>query len=188
MAAAALFRLDRADEIHHRFAACGNTTLLVQMLERGFNSPETTSCGRWFDAACGLLGVRTTSGFEGEAAMVLESLVTQPQNLPGGWTISNGMLDLLPLLDALRDHTPIQGANLFHGTLAAALIDWSLPVLPTSEVALSGGCIQNSVLTEALVEGFARHGVTALISSRVPAGDGGLSLGQAWVAAQHLIH
>ena len=81
MAASALFRLGRADEIHRRFAGCGNTALLVQMLERGFNSPETTSCGRWFDAACGLLGVRTTSGFEGEAAMVLESLVTQPQTL-----------------------------------------------------------------------------------------------------------
>ena len=43
------------------------------------------------------------------------------------------------------------------------MIDWSLPVLPTPEIALSGGCIQNAVLTEALVEGFARHGVTALI-------------------------
>ena len=67
------------------------------------------------------------------------------------------------------------------------MIDWSLPVLTTPEIALSGGCIQNAVLTEALVEGFARHGVTALIPSLVPAGDGGLSLGQAWVAAQHLI-
>ena len=188
MAASALFRLRRVDEIHRRFAGCGNTALLIQMLERGFNSPETTSCGRWFDAACGLLGVRTTSGFEGEAAMVLESLVTQPQTLAHGWTISNGVLDLLPLLDALRDRTPVQGANLFHGTLAAALIDWSLPVLPTPELALSGGCIQNAVLTEALVEGFSRHGVTALIPSHVPSGDGGLSLGQAWVAAQHLIH
>jgi hydrogenase maturation protein HypF len=188
MAASALFRLGRVDEIHRRFVGCGNTALLVQMLERGFNSPETTSCGRWFDAACGLLGVRTTSGFEGEAAMVLESLATQPQTLAHGWTISNGVLDLLPLLEALQNLSPVQGANLFHGTLAAALIDWSLPVLPTPEVALSGGCIQNAVLTEALVQGFARHGVTALIPSQVPAGDGGLSLGQAWVAAQHLIH
>ena len=184
----ALFRLGRVDEIHCRFAPCGNTTLLIQMLERGFNSPETTSCGRWFDAACGLLGVRTTSGFEGEAAMVLKSLVTQPQTLTHGWTISDGVLDLLPLLDALRECTPVQGANLFHGTMAAAMIDWSLHVLPTPEIALSGGCIQNAVLTEALVEGFARHGVTALIPVQVPAGDGGLSLGQAWVAAQHLIH
>jgi hydrogenase maturation protein HypF len=187
MAASALFRLGRTDEIHRRFAGCGNTALLIQMLERGFNSPGTTSCGRWFDAACGLLGIRTSSGFEGEAAMVLESLVTRPQTLAHGWTISNGVLDLAPLLDALRDRTPVQGANLFHGTLVAALIDWSLPVLPTPEIALSGGCIQNAVLTEALVEGFARHGVTALIPSLVPAGDGGLSLGQAWVAAQHPI-
>ena len=188
MAAAALFRLGRVDEIHRRFARCGNTTLLIQMLERGLNSPETTSCGRWFDAACGLLGVRTNSGFEGEAAMVLESLVTQPQALPGGWTISNGVLDLTPLLNALLELPPVHGANLFHGTLAAALIDWSLAVLNAPEIVLSGGCIQNAVLTEALVEGFARHGVTALIPTRVPAGDGGLSLGQAWVAAQHLLH
>jgi hydrogenase maturation protein HypF len=188
MAAAALFRLGRVEEIHRRFARCGNTALLIQMLERGLNSPETTSCGRWFDAACGLLGVRTNSGFEGEAAMVLESLVTQPQVLPGGWTISNGVLDLTPLLDALLELPPAQGANLFHGTLAAALIDWSLAVLNAPEIVLSGGCIQNAVLTEALVEGFARHGVTALIPTRVPAGDGGLSLGQAWVAAQHLLH
>jgi hydrogenase maturation protein HypF len=187
MAASALFRLGRADEIHRRFGGCGNTALLIQMLERGFNSPETTSCGRWFDAACGLLGVRASSGFEGEAPMVLESLVSQPQTLAHGWTISNGVLDLAPLLDALRDRTPVQGANLFHGTLAAALIDWSLPALPAPEIALSGGCIQNAVLTEALVEGFARYGVTALIPSLVPAGDGGLSLGQAWVADQHLI-
>jgi hydrogenase maturation protein HypF len=88
----------------------------------------------------------------------------------------------------LLDLPPVHGANLFHGTLAAALIDWSLAVLNAPEIVLSGGCIQNAVLTEALVEGFARHGVTALIPTRVPAGDGGLSLGQAWVAAQHLLH
>lgn len=45
----------------------------------------------------------------------------------------------------------------------------------------------NAVLTEGLIEGFARHGVTALVPRRVPANDGGLSLGQAWVAAHHLI-
>ncbi|UEM19393.1 carbamoyltransferase HypF [Skermanella mucosa] len=187
MAAAALHRLGRRDEIAHRFARFGNPALLVQMLEQGFNCPPTTSCGRWFDAACGLLGVRTMSGFEGEAAMVLESLVTRPAVLPGGWTIDGGVLDLMPLLDALRGLPPAAGADLFHGTLAAALVDWALPAVEGAEIALSGGCVMNAVLTEGLIEGFARHGVTALVPRRVPANDGGLSLGQAWVAAHHLI-
>lgn len=188
MAAAALHRLGRPDEIMRRFARFGNSTLLVQMLDQGINCPPTTSCGRWFDAACGLLGLRTMSGFEGEAAMVLESLVTRPAVLPGGWTIEDGVLDLMPLLDALRGLPPAAGADLFHGTLAAALVDWALPAAERAEIALSGGCIMNAVLTESLIDGFARHGITALVPRRVPPNDGGLSLGQAWVAARSLIH
>jgi hydrogenase maturation protein HypF len=186
MAAAALHRMGRADEITRRFADHGDTAALVQMLDRRLNCPPTTSCGRWFDAACGLLGVRAVSGFEGEAAMVLESLATRPTVLPGGWTITDGVLDLTPLLDVVSGLAPADGANLFHGTLTAALIDWALPAVEGGRIALAGGCVMNAVLTEGLIDGFARHGVAAVIPRKVPANDGGLSLGQAWVAA-HLI-
>ncbi|MEM6833562.1 MAG: carbamoyltransferase HypF, partial [Pseudomonadota bacterium] len=49
---------------------------------------------------------------------------------------------------------------------------------------LSGGCLQNRVLAEGLVRGFKAHGIETYLPRQVPANDGGLSLGQAWVAAQ----
>jgi hydrogenase maturation protein HypF len=119
--------------------------------------------------------------------MVLESLVRRPVALRGAWTIRDGVLDFLPLLDALRTMTPEDGADAFHGTLAAGLVELALPALRGEPViALGGGCVVNAALTGALVDGFARHGVEVLRPRLAPAGDGGLALGQAWVCAQVL--
>jgi hydrogenase maturation protein HypF len=159
--------------------------MLVRMLEADVNAPQATGCGRWFDAACGILGVRDRSGYEAEAPMVLESLVRQPRVLTGGWRIVEGVLDLLPLLDALRTMTPEEGADAFHGTLAAALVELALPAVGASgTVLVGGGCVVNGALTHALVEGFSAHGVRTLLPRLAPVGDGGLALGQAWVCAQ----
>jgi hydrogenase maturation protein HypF len=186
MAASALHALGRADELAVRFADRPDVKVLRAMLDGGVRSPWTTSCGRLFDAACGLLGVRPVASYEGEAPMVLESLVTRPEVLEGAWQVEGGVLDLLPLLAALVGRDPVSGANVFHGTLAAALVAWALPVVQARSpgvVALSGGCFLNQVLLELVVEGFSRQGVEALVPRRVPANDGGVSLGQAYVAA-----
>ena len=190
MAAAALARMGRGAEIGERFLHCGPADGVRRLIETGFNAPPTTSCGRWFDAACGLLGVRAVAGFEGEAPMVLESLVRRPTVLAGGWRIADGVLDLTPLLESLLQINAQDGADRFHGTLVAALLDWAMTVLSArglDRIALSGGCLMNAVLAEGLVEGFAARGITALLPRRAPANDGGLSLGQAWVAAQTLL-
>jgi len=186
MAAAALARLGRASEIATRFHAHGPAEGVRRMIEAGFNAPPTTSCGRWFDAACGLLGVRAVAGFEGEAPMVLESLVRAPKVADGAWSVADGVLDLAPLLERLLQVNAAEGADLFHGTLTAALADWAMPQLTArrlDRIALSGGCLMNGVLAEGLVSAFAARGVTALLPRRAPANDGGLSLGQAWVGA-----
>ncbi|TWA66773.1 hydrogenase maturation carbamoyltransferase HypF [Azospirillum baldaniorum] len=194
MAAAALARMGRGAEIAGRFAACGPADGVRRMIEAGVNAPPTSSCGRWFDAACGLLGVRAFSpggaGFEGEAPMALESLVLRPTVLDGGWRIDGGVLDLTPLLESLLQINAQEGADRFHGTLAAALVAWAMPELTArgfERIALSGGCLMNAVLAEGLSAGFAARGVTALLPRRAPANDGGLSLGQAWVAVQSLL-
>ncbi len=125
--------------------------MLAAMLDGRVNAPQATGCGRWFDAACGVLGVRDRSGYESEAPMVLESLVHTPRVLPGTWRVEDGVLDLLPLLDALRGMTPEDGADAFHGTLAAALVDLALPALGAAHtIAVGGGCLVNAVLGRGL--------------------------------------
>ena len=74
MAAAALALAGRAGEIGRRFADEPAAATVASMLARPFNAPETSSMGRWFDAAAGLLDVRRRMAFEGQAAMLLEGL------------------------------------------------------------------------------------------------------------------
>lgn len=182
MALAALWRLGDRNEIERRWGRRG--ALVAEWLDRSPRRVESTSCGRWFDAACGLLGVRDRSGYEGEAPMVLESLVRAPRVVRGGWSLAGGVVDLLPLMAALGEMTPRQGADAFHGTLAAALVDLVLSEIRSDRaIAIGGGCAMNAVLVDTLVEGLAAHGIEVLLPREAPAGDGGIALGQAWVCA-----
>ncbi len=189
MGAAALHALERDAEIVQRFGEQDGADLVGVMLERGVNAPETTSAGRLFDAACGLLGVQLNARFEGQAPMQLEALVQTPQILDGGWRITDdGALDFLPLLASLTDCDARTGAELFHGTLADGLAAWAIQAVNTHTpsarfVALSGGCLQNKLLAELLTTKLQAAGLRALLPVKAPANDGGLSLGQAWVAA-----
>ena len=160
------------------------------MLDADPRVPETTGCGRFFDAACALLGLRDKSGYEGEAPMVLESLVSTPTVIDGAWHVTGGDLDLLPLLGALAEMEPGPGADAFHGTLAAALVDWATPHLAARgarAIVAGGGCVINAALSDQLAARFATRGVELLLPRAVPPGDGGLALGQAWVCAHALI-
>lgn len=188
MAAGVLHMLGRGDEIAGRFGVYGNTGLLTQSLERNINCPETSSGGRLFDAVCGLLNLRPIADFEGQAPMELEALVRSPGVMEGGWTIDDGaILDLRPLLNELADmKDPSQGANLFHGTLAAALSDWVERAAVQSDckdVALGGGCFLNRVLLEGVTHRLEQKDIRVFAARNVSPGDCGLSLGQAWIAA-----
>lgn len=187
MGAAALHRLGRGGEIAERFAAQPLAPMLGTVLARRVNSPETSSAGRWFDAACGLLGVHPVTRFEGEAPMALEAMVRSPKALPGGWTLTDGVLDFLPLLDALIGIDAADGADLFHGTLIAGLAElaaWGTEASGLRVVGLSGGCFLNRVLAEGLVTALQARGLTPLRHAKLPPGDPCISFGQAWVAAQ----
>ena len=149
--------------------------------------PLTSSCGRLFDAASGILGVNSISQYEGQAAMQLESLVTHPTVLPNGWRLVGNDFNMLPTLHDLFDQDPIKGANLFHGTLIAGLAEWIISTakkMSMNTVLLSGGCFLNRVLTEGLMKRLSAQGLKPFLSQRVPCHDGGLSLGQAWIAGR----
>jgi len=189
MAAAALHALGRGDAIARRFDQPG-AAMLAQMLDRGVNCPPTSSAGRWFDAAAGLLGVRAASAFEGQAPMLLEGLADRHGTvapLAGGWAVgADGDLDLLPLAAALAETDDAgYGAALFHATLIAALAEWvnaAARRTGITTVALGGGCFMNRILATGLRVALERLGLAALEARQAPPNDGGLALGQAAVA------
>ncbi len=190
MGAAALALAGRGGEIEMRYAGEPAAATVAELLARGFNAPETSSMGRWFDAAAGLLGVKRRMAFEGQAAMLLEGIAERHGTVhadPSLYTIGRGNeLDLAPLLMRLAGERDAgRGAALFHATLVAALASWvaraaterGLPV-----VAGGGGCFMNAILARGLRGALATHGIRLLEAQAVPPNDGGLALGQAWVA------
>lgn len=190
MGAAALHLLGRDDEIESRFSGQPGAATSRRMLEGGVNCPPTSSCGRWFDAAAGLLGIKPVMAFEGQAAMLLEGLAAAHgpvEPLAGGWRIDEaGGLSLTPLIAAIADMAGSgRAAALFHATLAAALADWAMAAAEREKiatVALGGGCFLNHLLARTLRQRLMAAGIEVLEARAVPPNDGGLSLGQAWVA------
>lgn len=194
MAAAALHALGRGGEIARRFAAEPAATGLAQLLERGLYCPPTSSMGRVFDAAAGLLGVCLVMNFEAQAAIALEQGAARfgPETpLAGGWRIDDdNRLDLLPLLESLIDEADAErGAAVFHATVAAALFDWLCRAAEHSgigTVAFGGGCFFNRLLRDDLRKRASDAGLKVLEAGRLLPGDTAISLGQAWVARHRL--
>jgi len=190
MAAAALHRAGRGDAIAARFADEPAAPTVATMLERGLQSPETSSMGRWFDAVAGLLGVQRRMAFEGQAAMLLEGLAERHGAVPPDHTLYSidaaNELDLTGLVLRLAEERDAGfGAALFHATLVAGLAEWTARAVDTLDlttVACGGGCFLNAILARGLRARLAVRGITMLEAQEVPPNDGGLALGQAWVA------
>ncbi|MCX7627622.1 MAG: carbamoyltransferase HypF [Methylophilaceae bacterium] len=190
MAAAALHTIGRGGEIERRFAAQPAAPTVARMLKRSFNCPPTTSAGRLFDAASGLLGLCHTMSQEAQAACLLQQQAQtfgEAAPLHDGYRIgSDGSLDFRPLLAFLADcHDAAHGAAVFHATLAAGLASWAAAAARgqgAATVALGGGCFFNAVLVRQLDLALVRHGLKVLRPRILPPGDAAISLGQAWVA------
>lgn len=192
MAAAVLFQLGRGDEIASCFPDQPGAQTVAMMLQRNLNCPVTSSTGRLFDAAAGLLGVNEIQAFEAQAAIRLQELAQrhgQVAPLEGGYRIAeSNVLDFSPLLAALADCRDAGfGAALFHATLAAGLAEWAERAARRhniAAVALGGGCFHNEILLRTLSDRLAAQGLRVLAAQRMQPNDSAISLGQAWVAAQ----
>jgi len=193
MAAAVLHESGRGGEIVRRYADEPAAATVMNMLQRDFNCPRTSSMGRVFDAAAGLLGICHKMEFEAQAAIALEQAATRhiaiKSSMPPGWRLSpKGELDLLPLLNALADMQDAeQGAALFHVTLVEAIADWIKQATQQTGivvVACGGGCFFNKLLSAGLRERMDAMGVRMLTSKRLLPGDTAIALGQAWVATK----
>ena len=169
---------------------------LLRMIERGVNSPLTSSCGRLFDAVAALLGFRGEVTYEGQAAIDLEMNLRDTPDaaaypLALRFTGKNWIIDTLPLFDSILDDmrrripTAVISAR-FHRGLVEVFLRLARLIKKESgldRVCFSGGAFQNSFLLENLANQLEEAGFRVFTHFEVPSGDGGLSLGQAMVAA-----
>lgn len=170
--------------------------LLVQMLEKDLNCPQTTSAGRWFDLVAAITGLCSETSYEAEAAMLLESAAMAgtavTDNLPEITCQDSGLLDPTAwvLWLAQQDKLTVNdAAATFHYQLAAALVKWAGSACRNNDtdlVILAGGCWQNGLLTQLTLEGLRQNGLKPSICQSIPSNDSGLSLGQAWLGRHHI--
>ncbi len=195
----------RMDLIPVRSFSNSEISILAQMLQKGIQSPRTSSIGRLFDAIASLCGLRQSNKFEGQAAMELEFAVgsenteeSYPFSIAEQTTIESGpqetqqamIIDWEPMLSAilqdLRRSIPMARISAkFHNALAEIII---AVAKRSSEqrVVLTGGCFQNKFLLERTVLRLEAEGFKPYWHQRVPPNDGGIALGQI-IAASRLL-
>ena len=172
--------------------------LLKTMVQRGVNTPLTSSVGRLFDGVAALAGIwpaaRASTSFEGEAAMALEAAVDDVSTaVPYAYGLrgKNGGLvfDWVPMVLALVAERQHQSRALiaarFHRTLVEALVAIARRAA-LSQVVLTGGCFQNRHLLSQAIAGLRAAGLEPYGHRRLPPGDGGLAAGQLLGAAWQL--
>lgn len=198
MAAAALARLDRGTEITRRFPDQPAAATVAAMLTSNVNCPHTSSMGRLFDAAAGLLGICAVQSHEAQAAIQLQQLAEhygETEAMADGYRIdANNNLDFSLLLAAMADYHDAAyptnlAAALFHATLIAGLAAWVEQAGKQhgiSRLALGGGCFHNAVLRNGLVRRLAFTSFNVFSGQQVLPDDSAIALGQAWVALQHM--
>ena len=159
--------------------------------------PRASGAGRVFEAAGALLGVGEVNRWEGEAAARLEALAGPSRRRTEPWpeiiladSTGGPVLPSSELLAAVarRVREGEDAASIaagFHITFCRLAVELTSRVAGSERgvVALSGGCLINRILAEGLVEGLEALGFEVLLPKNVPPGDGGLSYGQAAIAA-----
>lgn len=184
-------------------------SVTATMIERGINSPRTSSMGRLFDAAAAILGICDKATYEGEPAIELEAAAWRalssesacPAGNIAGFSVTESsrpdachVLNSRSLIEALLEGTRA-------GTAAYRLaLDFHIAIARSSAriareicaregidtVALSGGVFMNRLLLQLLTRELKSMGLTVLIPQTVPVNDGCIAYGQAAVASARL--
>ncbi len=164
---------------------------IAELVRSGLASPWTTSVGRLFDAVAALAGVRTTINYEGQAAIELEACCDPSETGCYPIDLDGCMIDPRETIRAIatdvRSGVPAGViAARFHAAIAHATIRACIDAAAehkTDVVVLSGGVFANRRLLAETEAGLTGAGLRVLTPERLPAGDGGISYGQAAVAA-----
>ncbi|HTP01309.1 MAG TPA: carbamoyltransferase HypF [Anaerolineales bacterium] len=175
------------------FGEAERSTILA-LLQRQLNTPSTSSMGRLFDAAAALAGVRQVVNYEAQAAIEFEAMARESDERLYRFDIGKATVDVKPavvsLLSDVRAGVPAPViSSRFHDGLAHMVSEACMKIsreTAIKQVVLSGGVWQNITLLRRTLSLLGKDGFEVYIHRAMPANDGGLSLGQAAIAAQRL--
>jgi hydrogenase maturation protein HypF len=190
--------------------AAGEEATLLRMVDRGVNSPLTSSMGRLFDSVAALVGIADDARYEGEAAILLEAAADQTADgsyefvITGPPLVQGDVSLTLPPTETSApftiDPTPVISAVLediaggiptgvismrFHRAVVGCIVRLGALAAQQSgsrHVALAGGVFMNRLLLGGAVRDLASAGLVPLTHIRLPVNDGAVSFGQAVVA------
>ena len=163
-------------------------SVLKDMLAKKMNTPLTSSMGRLFDGVAALIGLRSYTSFEGQAAMDLEFACQGiPSERSYPFNVTSGIIDWSPMLAGILDDL---AAGLGAGEIAATFHNTLVEMIVTvatqqqiEQVVLSGGCFQNKRLLESSIHLLRKAGFRPYWNQKIPSNDGGIALGQ--IVAAH---
>lgn len=169
---------------------------LSTMLEKNFNVFETSSVGRIFDAVASIVGLRQIVNFEGQAAMELEfaikncrskafydfEIIEEIQGESHTYII-DWRPSIVELIEDVCQKKELEKISVkFHNTLTEIIVEIA-KIIKIEKVVLSGGCFQNKYLTEHAIDKLEKNCFKVYWHQDIPPNDGGISLGQAVIAA-----
>jgi hydrogenase maturation protein HypF len=160
-------------------------SLIQKLLSQKINSPRTSSVGRLFDVVSSLLNICNISNYEGQAAMMLEFIVDDKEQGSYPFQIIDNrsiIVDWQPTIENILSDLSenIQNSTIsvrFHNTLAKIILSVA-EKFELKKVILSGGCFQNSYLSEKTIKILEDQNFQVYWHQRIPPNDGGISVGQ----------
>jgi hydrogenase maturation protein HypF len=168
--------------------------IIVQMIAKKVNSPDTSSLGRLFDGIAAIIGIKNNVSFEGQAAMALEMICEETKgSYEHKWSRGRTHTVLLePIIwgvvhDVTRGVDPSRISGKFHNTLIrlfTGLCEDIRSETGLNRVTMSGGVFQNAIILGGLISELGEKDFQVFTHRLVPTNDGGISLGQAVIAAQ----
>ncbi|GAG74057.1 unnamed protein product, partial [marine sediment metagenome] len=181
---------------------CSDTELkvIINQLITGFNSPLTSSCGRLFDAVSSLLSISQHNYYEGQAAIELEMVSDESvlESYPfmlrresnNGFINEIIVIDTLPIIEGMiadikKGYKSSYISAKFHNTIIdiiTKICEMMHKKFNIKKVALSGGVFQNNIILNRTFKMLKEKGFAVFTNFQVPVNDGGISLGQAFIA------
>ena len=193
------FTLEKFDWLLRRIEPDKSRLQMVsEQLEKDVNCMETSSLGRVFDAVAAMLGLGSYNHFDAQLPMALEAIIEGIEESYDFELINTAgkplQLDLGKMIrqiidDIQNDRLPAAISAKFHNTIAAAFLEMTKAARESTKlntVALSGGVFCNRYLINHLIKQLKQNDFSVLFNRNVPSSDGGISLGQAAIAA-HLV-